>query len=67
MVSSDIVNNPQSPVLIHDFESEGNLSNITKIVSVDISLKPGIIENIQRRPKLFPFRAKVFYNTFQRI
>ena len=38
-VSSDIVTIPKSLVLIHNVESEGNLSNITKIVPVDISIK----------------------------
>ena len=46
MVSSDIVTNPQSLVLIHDVESEGKLSNITKTIPVDISMNLGIVENI---------------------
>ena len=36
LVSYDIVTTPQSPVLIHNVEFEGNLSNITNTVSVDI-------------------------------
>ena len=42
-VSSDIVTNPQEPMLTHDVESEGN---ITKTIPVDISVKPDVIENI---------------------
>ena len=46
MVLSNIVTTPQSPVLIHNFESDGNLSNITKTVMVNISMKPRVVENI---------------------
>ena len=46
MVSSDIITNPQSPILTHSVDSEGNLCNITKNMPMDISAKPGISENI---------------------
>ena len=46
LVSFDIVTTPQSPVLIHIVESEGNLSNITKTILVHISIKLVVIENI---------------------
>ena len=46
-VSSDIVTDPQSPNLIHGVESEGNLCNITKMILVDISVKPGVSEHFQ--------------------
>ena len=46
MVSSDIVSTPQSLVLIHNFESEGSLSNITKSVLVDIFVEPGVVESL---------------------
>ena len=45
-VSSDIVMDPQSPILIHNVESKGNLCNITKTIPIDISMKPSISENI---------------------
>ena len=44
MVSSYILTNPQPPVLTHDVEFEGNLISITKTISIDISVKPNIIE-----------------------
>ena len=44
--SFDIVTNPQPPVPTHDVDSEDNLSNITKTIYVDISVKPGILEDI---------------------
>ena len=46
MVSSNIVTTPQSSVLIHIVESEGNLSNVTLTIPIDISVKPGFVENI---------------------
>ena len=46
LVSSDIVTTPQSLVLIHNVESECRLCNITKTIPVDISVKPGVVENI---------------------
>ena len=45
-VSSDIVPNPQPPILTRSVDSEGNLCNITKTMPVDISMKPGVSENI---------------------
>ena len=45
-VSSDIVTNPQSPILIRSVDSKGNLCNIKKTMPVDISVKPSISENI---------------------
>jgi hypothetical protein len=44
---SDIVDNPQSPILTQDTISEGNLGNISQTISVDISEKEGVMENIQ--------------------
>ena len=44
--SSDIVINPQSPGLIQNVESKGNFRNITKTILVDISVKPGVVENL---------------------
>ena len=41
-VSSDVVTDPHSLILTHDVELEGNLCNITKTISVDISVKPGV-------------------------
>ena len=46
MVSSDIVHNPQSLILTRSVDFERNLSNITKTILVDISVKPGVFENI---------------------
>jgi hypothetical protein len=44
---TDIVDSPQSPILTQDTISEGNLGNISHTITVDISIKEGIVENIQ--------------------
>ena len=46
MVSSNIVLNPQSPILTSSVDSEGNVCNITKTMPIDISVKLGISKNI---------------------
>ena len=40
-ISSDIKPGPQSPILTREVEYEENLCNITKTMSVDISMKLG--------------------------
>ena len=47
IVSNDIVQHPQTPILTEDVLFEGNLANISVIVSIDISVKLGVMENIQ--------------------
>ena len=43
---TDIVNVPQSPILLQDTDSEGNLCNITQTNPIDISAKPDTIEHV---------------------
>ena len=42
----DIVNVPQSPILLQDTNSEGNLYNITQMNPIDISAKLDTIEHV---------------------
>jgi hypothetical protein len=44
---TDIVDSPQSPILTQDNISEENLGNISHMITIDISIKEGIVENIQ--------------------
>lgn len=46
-VPPEIVDMSQSPILTHDVLSEGNLGNIKLTMFIDISEKPGVMENIQ--------------------
>ena len=43
---ADIVNVPQSPILLQDIDSEGNLCNITQMNLIDISAKLDTIEHV---------------------
>ena len=43
---TDIVNAPQSPILLQDTDSEGNLCNITQMSLIDILAKPDTIEHV---------------------
>jgi hypothetical protein len=43
----DIIDNPQSLILIQDTITEGNLGNISHTINIDISGKEGVMEHIQ--------------------
>ena len=43
---TDIVNVPQSPILLQDTDSKGNLCNITQMNPIDILAKPDVIEHV---------------------
>ena len=43
---TDIVNVPQSPILLQDTYFEGNISNITQTNLIDRSTKPDTIEHV---------------------
>ena len=46
LIGTDIVTHPQTPVMLQNTESEGNLCNITKTTPIDISVKPRTIEHV---------------------
>ena len=46
LISTNIVSNPQIPLLLQEKNSEGNLCNITKTTSIAILVKPETIEHI---------------------
>ena len=46
LLDIDIVDDPQTPVLLQDSEFEGNLCNITKTDPIHISLNPGTIKHV---------------------
>ena len=46
LISTDIVTHLQTPVLLKNTESEGNLCNITKTTPIDISFNPGTLEHV---------------------
>ena len=46
LIGTGIVNTPQTPILLQNTESKGNLCNITKTTPIDISVKPGTTEHV---------------------
>ena len=42
----DVTEAPKSPILTQDTLSEGNMGNISTTVMIDISIKEGVVENI---------------------
>ena len=46
LVPPEITLSPETPILTHHVLSEGNLANITETRPIDISVKPGIVENV---------------------
>jgi hypothetical protein len=42
----DVTDAPQSPILTQDTLSEGNMGNISTTIVIDISIKEGVMENI---------------------
>ena len=65
LVSYDIVTTPQPLVLIHTIESEGNISNITKTILIDISVKPGVVENIHLGQNCSPSEIRSYTTLFR--
>ena len=46
LISSDIVEHPQTPMLLKDVDYEGNLCNTTEAVPIDVSMKTCIVEHV---------------------
>ena len=46
LFSTDIVKTTQTPILLQNIDSEGNLCNITQKNPIDISAKPGILDHV---------------------
>jgi hypothetical protein len=61
----DIVNSPQYPILTQDTISEGNLENISHTITVNISIKEGIVENIQLDANLSVEEVETYTTLFK--
>ena len=46
LISTNIVTNPQIPVLLQDTDSEGNLCHVTNTTQIDILVKPKTVEHV---------------------
>jgi hypothetical protein len=67
----DVIEDPQSPILMTDTLSEGNMGNISTTVMIDISIKEGVMENINLGANCTPDEVvsytslfKEFYDVF---
>jgi len=68
----DVTNGPQSPILTQDTLSEGNMGNISTTITIDISVKEGVVENINLGASCMPDEVvsyialfKEFYDVFE--
>jgi hypothetical protein len=58
---SHVVDFPQSPILTQDTLSEGNLGNISSMIVFDISIKEGVVENMNLGANCLP-KEVISYN-----
>ena len=57
----------QLPSILSDIFSEGNLSNILKTISIDISVKHGVVEYIQIRVDCSPEEIQLYTALFKEL
>jgi hypothetical protein len=62
-----VVDSRQSPILTQDTTSEGNLGNISSTISIDISIKEGIVENVHLDANCFPKEVEAYTRFIQII
>jgi hypothetical protein len=61
----DVVKFPQYPILMQDTISEGNLGNIFSTVVIDISIKEGVMENINVSANCLPEEVVSYTSLFK--
>ena len=65
LFSTDIVKEPQSPILLQDTDSEGNLCNITQTNPIDISAKPSTIEHVHVGQNCSTYESEAYKALFK--
>jgi hypothetical protein len=65
LISTDIQDPSLLPSTSYPILSEGNLGNISKTISIDISVKPGVMENIQIGADCSPEEIKAYTSLFK--
>ena len=55
----------QTPVQLYQVSSEGNMGNITQTQSIDISVKPGIVEHLHIGVTCTPEEIQLYSNLFR--
>ena len=61
----DIVNILQSPILLQDIDSKGNLGNITQMNPIDISAKLDVIEHVHVGQNCSTYESKSYKALFK--
>jgi hypothetical protein len=62
-----VVDFPQSPILTQDTLSEGNLGNISSTIVIDISIKEGVMENINLGANCSPEEVVSYTTLFKEL
>ena len=65
LFSTDIVNTPQTPILLQHTDSKGNLCNITQTNPIDISSKPSTIEQVHVGQKCLAEESEAYMALFK--
>ncbi|MCY6488341.1 hypothetical protein, partial [Actinobacillus pleuropneumoniae] len=55
----------QKLIMTHESWLEGNMGNITQMMPIDISIKPGVIENVHIGVTCSPDEIKIYTRLFQ--
>jgi hypothetical protein len=61
----DVTEAPQSPILTQDTLSEGNMGNISTTIMIDISIKEGVMENINLGANCTPDKVVSYTTLFK--
>ena len=65
LINTNIVTHSQTPVLLQNTESKGNICSITKKTPIDISVKLGTIEHVHVGKKYSTTETKAYRELFK--
>lgn len=65
LVHPSIIDFFSNSVRIYSVDSERNLSNIEETISIDISTKPNVVENIHVRKYCSPLELDIYHALFR--
>jgi hypothetical protein len=63
----DVTDAPKSPILTQDTFSEGNMGNISTTITIDISVKEGVVENINLGANCTPDEVVSYTTLFKKF
>lgn len=65
MYLPNIVDSFTNYISIHNIDSKNNISNIKETITLDIFVKPGIVENLHIGAFLYPYEIETYKSLFQ--